>query len=226
MLGFEGLFYLLHDDSPLVKSVTNRWAAVVHDYYSEVLQHEVVGVIFHGDDLGYVTGTMVSPSSLREFLFPHIAECAPLSHKHGKVFWLHFCGIPLEITEDLSGDVKIDAFHSFQNNIIPVTEFKKRYGAQIATLGGVDKGAAYHIEGGIYLSGRHSDTSVDAFRRSCRWSRPKGEEHYTIEQHAIPEGVDSESNLGTDQQANRPIGAFLNCLTLLFAQILKAFSTG
>ena len=40
--------------------------------------------------------------------------------------------------EDLIEDVGIDAFHSFQDVIIPVTEFKKRYGSRIATLGGVD----------------------------------------------------------------------------------------
>lgn len=40
--------------------------------------------------------------------------------------------------EDLINDVKIDAFHSFQDTIIPVGEFKGRYGGRIATLGGVD----------------------------------------------------------------------------------------
>lgn len=138
LLGFEGLFFLLHDDPSLVKAVTDRWASVVYDYYSEVLRYEVVGGIFHGDDLGHVTGTLVSPSVLRELFFPHVAACARLAHEHGKVFWLHSCGNPLEIIEDLIGDVKIDAFHSFQDSIIPVTEFKKRFGARIATLGGVD----------------------------------------------------------------------------------------
>lgn len=39
---------------------------------------------------------------------------------------------------DLIDDVKIDAKHSFEDTIIPVTEFKKKYGKRIATLGGVD----------------------------------------------------------------------------------------
>ena len=34
--------------------------------------------------------------------------------------------------------VKIDAFHSFQDVIIPVGEFLKRYGDKIAALGGID----------------------------------------------------------------------------------------
>ncbi len=40
--------------------------------------------------------------------------------------------------EDLIKDVKIDAKHSFEDTIMPVTEFKKRYGNRIAVLGGVD----------------------------------------------------------------------------------------
>ena len=40
--------------------------------------------------------------------------------------------------EDLIEKVKIDAFHSFQDSIMPVWEFKKKYGDRIATLGGVD----------------------------------------------------------------------------------------
>ena len=40
--------------------------------------------------------------------------------------------------EDLISDVKIDARHSFEDAIMPVTEVKKRYGDRIAILGGVD----------------------------------------------------------------------------------------
>ena len=35
-------------------------------------------------------------------------------------------------------DVRIDAFHSFQDVILPVADFKARYGDRVATLGGVD----------------------------------------------------------------------------------------
>ena len=40
--------------------------------------------------------------------------------------------------EDLIEDIGIDAFHSFQDVIIPIGEFKKKYGHRVATLGGVD----------------------------------------------------------------------------------------
>jgi uroporphyrinogen decarboxylase len=40
--------------------------------------------------------------------------------------------------DDLIDDVKIDAKHSFEDKILPVTEAKRRYGDRIAILGGVD----------------------------------------------------------------------------------------
>ena len=40
--------------------------------------------------------------------------------------------------EDIIEDVKIDAKHSFEDTIMPVTEFKKRYGGRMGVLGGFD----------------------------------------------------------------------------------------
>jgi len=70
LLGFEGLFYLLYDDPELVKQVTERWARILGDFYEDAIERDVVGGIFHGDDLGYKTGTMVSPSVLRKMFLP------------------------------------------------------------------------------------------------------------------------------------------------------------
>lgn len=54
------------------------------------------------------------------------------------MYWFHCCGNILNVIDDFINDVKIDAFHSFQDEIIPVWEFKKIYGDKIAVLGGVD----------------------------------------------------------------------------------------
>ena len=110
----------------------------MYDFYEEALAREVVGGICHLDDLGFKTGNMVSPDVLRKIFFPWFKKYAQLAHEHGKMFWLHSCGNVLEVMEDLTEDVGIDAFHSFQDAIMPVTEFKKRYGDRVAILGGVD----------------------------------------------------------------------------------------
>ena len=147
LLGHEGFYYLLHDDPRLVKEVSNQWGQIVYDMYEDGISREVVGGIFHSDDLGYKTGTLVSPDTLREIFFPWLKKYARLAHEQGKMFWFHSCGNVSEIMEDLIEDIGIDAFHSFQDVIIPVKEFKKRYQDRIATLGGVDMDKLARLEG-------------------------------------------------------------------------------
>jgi uroporphyrinogen decarboxylase len=139
LLGHEGLFYMLYDEPDLVTQVFDRWGQKVYEYYEAALQAEEVGAIFHGDDLGFKTSTMLSPAVLRRLVLPWLRKYVALAHSHGKTFWLHSCGnIYNGIMEDLIEDVQIDALHSFQETILPVDQFKARYGDRVAALGGVD----------------------------------------------------------------------------------------
>jgi uroporphyrinogen decarboxylase len=140
LLGYEGLFFLLHDDEELVKEVFSHWGQRVYDYYESVIQREEVGALFHADDLGFKTSTMISPEALRKHVFPWFKKYADLAHDAGKVFYYHCCGNVYQdgVIEDLINDVGIDAYHSFEDVILPITEFKKRYGDRVAGLGGVD----------------------------------------------------------------------------------------
>jgi len=140
LLGYEGLFYLLHDDPELVGQVFARWGQKVYEYYEAVVGLDAVGTIFHGDDLGFKTSTLLPPDALREYVFPWFKRYAALAHAHGKMYWYHCCGNVYSggVIEDLIDHVQIDALHSFQDVILPVTDFKERYGGRVAALGGVD----------------------------------------------------------------------------------------
>jgi uroporphyrinogen decarboxylase len=142
LLGYEGLFFLLHDDPPLVEAVFDRWGRIVYDYYRSAVECDVVGAIFHADDMGFKTGTLISPADLRRLLFPWLAKYAALAHEHGKPFWIHSCGNLYRnspsVMDELIDPIRIDGFHSFQDVILPVSEAKARYGDRLALMGGVD----------------------------------------------------------------------------------------
>jgi len=138
LLGYEGLFYLLYDQPDLVEAVFNKWGEIIYEIYKTIVPIENVGAIFHADDLGYKTGTMIKPDILRKLVFPWFKKYASLAHKYGRMYWYHCCGDISEIMEDLIKNVKIDALHSFEDTCCPVTEYKKRYGDRIAILGGID----------------------------------------------------------------------------------------
>lgn len=142
ILGYKGLFYFMRKDPSLVEAVFNRCGQLVYEYYQSALQADVVGAIFHADDMGFRTGTIISPADLRRLVLPWLVKYAALAHEHGKPFWLHSCGNLFRdspsIMDDLIDLVKIDGFHSFQDVILPAAEGKARYGERVALLGGVD----------------------------------------------------------------------------------------
>ena len=138
LLGYEGLFYLIYEQPDLVKAVFDRWGKIVYDFYESVVCLEKVGVIWHADDLGFKTATLLSPEHLRKFVFPWHKKYSFIAHNCGKPYWYHCCGYKYEVMEDLIEDVGIDAIHSFEDVCCPVIEFKKKYGHRIGILGGVD----------------------------------------------------------------------------------------
>lgn len=140
LIGFETMSYLMFDDPALVEAVFERWGQKVYDYYAEVISRDEFGVLFHADDMGYTTSTLISPAALRKLVLPWHKKYAALAHAHGKPFYLHSCGNLYKkgIIDDEIEDVGIDGFNSFQDPIKPVTAFKAEYGNRVATLGGVD----------------------------------------------------------------------------------------
>jgi uroporphyrinogen decarboxylase len=137
LLGMEGLSYLLADEPELVKEVFKKVGEIIYSFYENVIELDNVGGFFQGDDMGYKTSTIVRPDTLRELVLPWHKKFAELAHRHDKMYWLHCCGNVLTLMDDFINDVMIDAFHSFQDVIIPVGDFMRRY-PEIATLGGVD----------------------------------------------------------------------------------------
>jgi uroporphyrinogen decarboxylase len=140
LLGFENLFFMLYDNPDLVEEVFNQWGHKVFDYYRQVIGIEEVGAIFHADDMGHKTSSIISPNKLGKFVLPWLKKYAALAHDYNKMFFIHSCGNHYSsgLIEDLIEEVKIDGFHSFQDIILPVAEFKAQYGERVATLGGVD----------------------------------------------------------------------------------------
>ena len=88
--------------------------------------------------MGFHSGTLISPDALREYCLPWHKKFAQMAHERGVPYFLHSCGDVLAVAEDLIEDVGIDDKHSFEDSIIPVEEFQRRYGARIGVLGGVD----------------------------------------------------------------------------------------
>ena len=138
MMGYETLCYALYDQRDLVAAISQRLVELYRAVLERLLQFERVRVIWGSDDMGFRSGTLISPADLREFVLPGHRLMAQMSHAAGRPYLLHSCGNLRAIMPDLIGDVGIDAFHSFEDTIITVVEAKALYGDRIALLGGID----------------------------------------------------------------------------------------
>ena len=138
LMGVMGLSYALIDEPGLVDAVFERIGSLIHSADKQIATMDAVGALRQGDDLGFKTSTFLKPELLRQFVFPTYKKMVAEAHSNGKPFILHSCGNLAEVYEDIIEDCKVDAKHSFENAIIPVGEFKKKYGKRITPLGGLD----------------------------------------------------------------------------------------
>ena len=137
-MGYEGLCLALHDQPALVDAMFERVGSLFLSVCRVLVQVPRVEILFGGDDMGFKTKTMIKPRDLIEKSFPWHQRMAALAHESERLYLLHACGNLSEVMESLIGMVGIDGKHSFEDEIEPVTDAKRRYGDRIALIGGID----------------------------------------------------------------------------------------
>jgi len=138
LMGYEPLCYALFEQRDLVSAISQKLIELYSAEVEVLLQFDRVKVIWGSDDLGFKTGTLISPKDLREFVLPGHKALAKLAHDAGRPYIIHSCGNLARIMPDLLDDVKIDGKHSFEDVIEDVREDKVRFGDRLSLLGGVD----------------------------------------------------------------------------------------
>lgn len=138
LMGYETLCYALYDNRELVQAIADRLLEIYTAVLTRMLQFERVKITWGSDDMGFRSGTLISPDDLRAFVLPGHARMAAMAHAAGKPYLLHSCGNLRAIEEDLIEKVKIDGKHSYEDTIETVEEAKARYGSRMAILGGID----------------------------------------------------------------------------------------
>jgi uroporphyrinogen decarboxylase len=138
LMGYETLCVALYEQPNLVQAISNRTLEIDRVVLKRLLEYDRVQLIWGSDDMGFRSGTLISPRHMRAFVLPGHKALAGMSHTAGRPYLLHSCGNLRPIMTDLIEDVRIDAKHSFEDTIEDVCEGKKKYGNHIALLGGVD----------------------------------------------------------------------------------------
>lgn len=138
LIGFDNLCYMLYDEPELVEEVSEQIGKRLYQYYEPIVQNDAVGFLCMNDDWGFNTQTFLAPKDLRKYVFPWNKKIVDLAHKYNKPIMLHSCGYFTEVIDDICDDMKFDARHSYEDNIMPVEEAYEKYHDRIAILGGID----------------------------------------------------------------------------------------
>jgi len=138
IFSYEGLCYALYDQPGLVAEAADRLGRIMLEFYRRLVTLPNLIAVFPGDDMGFRSATLLPPDALRRLILPWHQKFAGLAHERGLPYFLHSCGNLEAILDDLIDRVGIDAKHSFEDAIMPVTEFQARYGDRTGVLGGVD----------------------------------------------------------------------------------------
>jgi uroporphyrinogen decarboxylase len=183
LIGYDDLCFMLVDDRELVTDVAVRIGESLLGLYRQIVPHPAVGAVMANDDWGFKTQTMISPTDLREFVYPTHREIVRIARGAGKPVLLHSCGQLLEVMDDIIDDIGYDAKHSYEDIIEPVETVYDRWGARVAILGGIDVG---------FLC----DSTPEEITRRCRamLERASGRGGYALGSgNSIPHYVPDES---------------------------------
>ena len=137
LMGLERFSYALFDQPDLISALFQRVGDLTATAVANALSIDGTGMCFLGDDLGYASGTVVSPEVLREHVFPQYRRLTQIAHRAGKPILLHSCGNLERVMDEIAG-LGFAAKHSFEDKIMPVEEVHRRWGDRVAVLGGVD----------------------------------------------------------------------------------------
>ncbi len=138
LTGYDNLCMMLYEEPELVKAIFDGIGSRLVRYYEIAMQFDAVGLLMSNDDWGFNSQTLLSPTHMRQYVFPWHRRIVETAHIAGRPALLHSCGYMNEIMEDVIEDMRYDAKHSFEDKILPIEECYKRWGGRIALLGGID----------------------------------------------------------------------------------------
>lgn len=139
LVGFEYLPFMQVDEPELFAALYRKIGDLMSAIWKRLLARygDTFGICRMGDDLGFRTSTLVSPTLIRQHIFPQYQRIIGLIKGAEKPFLWHSCGKIFSVMEDAIA-LGIHAKHSNEDAIAPFEEWIRRYGDRIGLLGGID----------------------------------------------------------------------------------------
>jgi uroporphyrinogen decarboxylase len=139
IMGFNTFSLALADQPELVADLFRRVGEIQLEVFRRIVEMDQIGAMWYGDDLAYLSGTMVNPRLLRQHLFPYLKEMGSICRRKGLPWVIHSDGNLHSILPDLI-DCGFNAIHPVEPKAMDSRELKTRYGKRLALLGNIEIG--------------------------------------------------------------------------------------
>ncbi|MBN2851684.1 MAG: hypothetical protein JXQ23_03000 [Clostridia bacterium] len=139
IVGYMNLCYMKVDDPETYAMLFVKMGDVLYKTWERFLPlyKDHYCIMRFGDDLGYKSNTMLPPNDVITHIFPQYKRIINLIHSYEKPFLLHSCGNLFSVMEELIG-TGINAKHSNEDTIAPISVWYEKYGERIGNFGGID----------------------------------------------------------------------------------------
>ncbi|GAB4311639.1 MAG: hypothetical protein Kow0059_01810 [Candidatus Sumerlaeia bacterium] len=139
LVGFEWLCAMLYEEPELAADLFVRIGDLMTAIWERFLERHAgaFAVCRFGDDLGFKTGTLISPAAIRDHIIPQYRRVIGLIRGRGYPFLWHSCGCIFAVMDDVIA-LGINAKHSNEDIIAPYEDWIRRYGERIGLVGGID----------------------------------------------------------------------------------------
>lgn len=208
LVGFQWLAYLQADDPELLAELYRKIGDLFLTVWQTFLERydQLYAICRMGDDLGFKTSTLVSPSTIRAHILPQYQRLLNLIKLRRKPFLWHSCGNIFPIMDEVIA-LGIDAKHSNEDGIAPFEEWIHRYGNRIGLLGGIDldwlcQRSPAEISAAVFEKGRNFRQQAKGYALGSGNSIP---EYVPVEGYlAMIEGA---RKIREAEQAGRQLGS-------------------
>ncbi len=136
---FQELAFLQIDEPEAYEALFLKIGDLMVQLWTWLLENHAdsFAVCRFGDDLGFLSSTLIQPDAIRQNVIPQYKRVIDLVHSHDKPFLLHSCGKIYDVMDDLI-DAGIDAKHSNEDSIDTFDVWVDRYGDRIGNFGGIE----------------------------------------------------------------------------------------
>jgi uroporphyrinogen decarboxylase len=139
LMGTETFFLSIYEDPELVAALFEKIGTLDYETVKKVAEHPAVGAVLLTGDIGYSDNLLVSPSFLRQSVFPLMKRMAEVCHQRHLPCLFHSDGNISEVIDDLIA-CDIDAIHPVEPKAMDIADIKKKYGHRLCLCGNIDLG--------------------------------------------------------------------------------------